>query len=572
MISLETLKQRKIVQWALAYLAAAWLLLQLVGLLADAYSWPAIVLRLLPVILVLGLLITLVIAWYHGEKGAQRVSVPELVMIAGILTLAGAAVAFVRKDKKPAVNDVATIAAATAEQGSIAVLPFADMSPEKNQAFFSDGLTEELLNVLAQIPELRVAARTSSFSFRDTKASVDSIARALRVEYVLEGSVRTAANRVRITAQLIKAATGFHVWSNTYDRDVKDVFAVQDEISRAIVDALRLKIGGMDTLVLAGTSDPEAHTLVLRGLFEVNKKTEPGVQEGKRLLEQAVARDPAYAKAWAGLGSAHWYIAYRRFGPADANYAQAKKDAEKALALDARTGEAYVVLGRVMDIHEWRFAEAEAQFGRAVALNPGLAEAHMLRAWLLMRLGRQREAIASAQRSVLLDPISPASHNTLGAMYSYARQTDNSINAYREALAVSPDNPIVLANMALTYATANRHAEALALAKASEKVQQDDQFTQATLGFVHARAGRRTEAEAELRKLREDTEASAYLIAMIFAGMGETDAAFEELERAVAQHDDYVADLSVDDVFDPIRSDPRMAALLKRIGLPTPAS
>lgn len=575
MISLQQIKQRKVVQWALAYLAGAWLMLQLADLLADAYEWPPIVLRLLPALLAIGLLIVLVIAWYHGERGAQRVSVPELIMITGILTLAGVSVAFLRRDKAAAAGDVAIAASPATEQGSIAVLPFTDMSPQKDQAYFSDGLSEELLNVLAQIPELRVAARTSSFSFRDSKASIDSIARALRVEYVLEGSVRTAAERVRITAQLIKAGTGYHVWSNTYDRDVKDVFAVQDEISHAIVHALRLKIGGgRDSLALAhaGTRDPEAHGLVLKGIFELNKKTAPSLVQAQAFFEQAIARDPNYAAAHALLGNAHHYIAYRRFGSVTANYERAKQAAEKALQLDPRTAEAHVVLGRVKDIHEWRFADAEAHFARAVELNPGLADAHVFRAWLLMRLGHPRESLAAAQRAVLLDPVSVPAHNTLGTMYSYARDYVRSMASYRDALALDENNPIVLGNMALTAAIAGQLEAAQQYAQETLKIDPNDQFTQATLGYVHARAGQRAEAEAALRKLRAIEDASSYLTAMVHTALGDHDAAFKDLERAVSQHDDYVGDLGVDDVFDPLRNDPRMAKLLTQIGLPVPHS
>jgi TolB-like protein/Tfp pilus assembly protein PilF len=573
MISLQQIKQRKIVQWALAYLAGAWLILQLAQLLADAYAWSPTIMRLLPALLAIGLLVVLVLAWYHGDQGEQRVSVPELIMIAGILTVAGVAVAFLRRDKADAAGDVAAVASPVTEspateQGSIAVLPFTDMSPQKDQAYFSDGLSEELLNVLAQIPELRVAARTSSFSFRDSKASIDSIARALRVEYVLEGSVRTAAERVRITAQLIKAGTGYHVWSNTYDRNVKDVFAVQDEISRAIVAALRLKIGGgKDSLALAGTSDPEAHALVLKGIFEQNKRTAPSLVQAQMFFEQAIQRDPNYARAHALLGNAHQYIAYRRFGPVAANYERAKQSAEKALQLDPRTAEAHVVLGRVKDVHDWRFADAEAHFARAVELNPGLAEAQVFRAWLLMRLGHPGESLAAAQRAVLLDPVSVPAQNTLGTMYSYARDYARSMASYRNALALG-ENPIVLGNMALTAAIAGQLDEAQRYAQEVVKIDPGDQFTLATLGYIHARAGNRAEAEAALRKLRAMADASAYLIAMVHTALGDVDAAFRELERAVAQHDDYVGDLGVDDVFDPLRNDPRMTKLLKQIGLP----
>lgn len=564
------IRERKIVQWGLAYVAGAWAMIQLAEFLWGLYGWPPGILRAIPIFAVIGLLTVLVLAWFHGEKGRQRAGGIELAMLTGIMVLAGGVFYMLRKDAMTAVVDVAAADPLAAEQGSIAVLPFADMSPAKDQTYFSDGLSEELLNVLAQIPELRVAARTSSFSFRDSNASIDSIARTLRVEYVLEGSVRTIGERVRITAQLIKAGTGSHVWSNTYDRDLKDVFAVQEEISRAIVNALRLQIGGRASgaLALTGTSDPEAHGLVLRGVFEQNKKTAEGIREAVRLFERAIERDPNYARAHALAGYAYHYIAYRRFGPVDENYRRANEAARKALALDPKSAEAHIVLGRVKDIHEWDFKGAEEHFARAVELNPGLADAYNFRAWLLMRLGRTEESLAAAERGVLLDPVSIPAQNTLATMYSYARDYPRSMAVYREALNLSPGNPIVLGNMALTAGISGKYDEALRYMDQAAGVEDNDPFVLATLGFIYGRTGRTADAQEKLRQLRAIENASPYLIAMVHTSVGDKEAAFRELERAYQQHDDYMPDLGVDDVFDPLRGDPRMARLLERVGLP----
>lgn len=231
MISLSELKERKIVQWALAYLAGAWALLQVVALLSEAYAWPASVMRVLPVLVAVGFVAVLVLAFYHGERGAKSVSTPEMVMMTSLLVLAGAAVGWVRISSGAAAPEptpalASAFAASVAEQGSIAVLPFADLSPEKDQEYFSDGLSEELLNVLSQLPELRVASRTSAFSFKGKDVAIDSIARALKVRHLIEGSVRKDGDRVRITAQLIDASTGYHLWSETYERDLKEIFAI----------------------------------------------------------------------------------------------------------------------------------------------------------------------------------------------------------------------------------------------------------------------------------------------------------------------------------------------------------
>ena len=566
---IQQIKQRKIVQWLLAYLAGAWLLLQVVDLLADMYGWPVGVLRPLPVILGVGSLLVLILAWYHGEKGAQRVSAAELILIAGVLTIAGAGVALLGRDGQGAV--VAAETDTNTEQGSIAVLPFADMSPGKTQAFFSDGLTEELLNVLAQIPELRVAARTSSFSFRDSKLPIDSIARALRVNYVLEGSVRTQGDQVRITAQLINAATGYHMWSETYDRQIKDIFAVQDEISSAIVRNLRLKLqpGTSAKLVQAGTADPEAHTLVLKGVHAFNGRDRAGAAKSADYFKQAIARDPNYAQAHAYLAQTYWMQAYRRWLPADEGYQLARKQVDEAIRLDPNNALAYVVRGRVLDVHDWKFGEAEAAFTRAAQINPGLADIYLNRAWLLMRLGRPQEAIADAQRATRLDPVSAAAHNSLGSMYSYARQSEAAITAYRAALELSRDASIVMANLALTYCDLNRCAEGAVIVDSLMLRAADDPYILTTHGYTHALLGHRELAEADLRKLIALPNVSSYLVASLQAALGNREEAFRLLERAVAEHDDYVPDLGVDPVFDVLRDDPRMPKLLKKIGLPT---
>ena len=228
-------RARKLFQWAAAYVAGAWLVLQLIDVLTDRLAWPDVIFRAAIVLLAVGFLAALVVAWYHGERGEQRVSGVELGMLAGIFTLAAVSVMYFAGTSPTAVAGDVPAADAAPHAGSIAVIPFVNMSGDAEQEYFSDGLTEELLNVLAQQQGLRVASRTSSFAFKGSRVPVDSIARALRVAHVLEGSVRRDGEHIRITAQLIKADDGYHVWSQTYDRQLASVFAVQDEISRAIV-------------------------------------------------------------------------------------------------------------------------------------------------------------------------------------------------------------------------------------------------------------------------------------------------------------------------------------------------
>ena len=501
-------------------------------------------------------------------------------MLAGILLIAGVAVALVSRSGKTADPLAAAIvggpaapgvlaAAPAPEQGSIAVLPFADMSPANDQEYFSDGLTEELLNVLAQIPELRVAARTSSFSFKGKNLPVDSVGRALKVGHVLEGSVRKAGDQVRITAQLIDAKTGFHMWSETYDRELKDVFAVQDEISKAVAEQLRLKLAPGEQLAKQETTSPEAHTLLLKGIAAHRQSTRESFAEAERLFRQAVERDPRYAQAHARLSNTLMLRAYNRHVPLEEGYARARAAAERALALDPKQSEAHAVLGRIADTRDWNFAAAEAHFRRALEANPGDARGRSLRAWLLMRLGKPEEAVREARRATELDPLSMAAYNNLGAMYSYAGQPQKAVEAFEAALALAPNAVPIASNLALSYSDLNRHADAIRTAERARALDAKDSFTLASLGYVYGRVGKRAEAERALAALRGQPDASPYLIATIYAGLGDRERAFGMLEQAVEKRDDSVPDLGVDPVFNDLRGDPRMQRLLQKIGLPS---
>jgi serine/threonine-protein kinase len=496
------------------------------------------------------------------------VSGAELVIIAGILGVAALGVTVVRGSNTEMAVTASGDDAAKIEQGSIAVLPFADMSPGKNQTFFSDGLSEELLNLLAKIPELRVAARTSSFSFRDKDVAIDSIGRALRVQYVLEGSVRTAGEQVRITALLIKAADGFHVWSETYDRNLSDIFGVQGEISRAIVDALRLRItSSRQAIAQTDSTDSQTHELVLRAQFEAYQRSEQNLKAADSLFRLATKRDPSYSQAWSGLASVLRMRAYRRFVPMEAGYAEATRAAEHALKLDSMNANAHVVLARVADTQEWDWAAADRQFARAREIQPGLVEIYNFWPWLLMRMGRKEEAIAYAKHATVLDPVSATPHNTLGAMYSYARDDRRAIASFRDAHALRPTSSIIMANLAITYYFAGVQDSAVSYAQKALAAAADDIYANAVMGYIQARTGKHAQARQTLERLKKLPDVSPYVIAMVYTGLEDYDEAFKYLERAVANHDDLLPDIMLDPAFDPVRNDPRMKRIVQRLGL-----
>ncbi len=574
----ERVKQRKLGQWTLTYLAGAWLLLQVLALLAQPFAWPDRVLRVATVVLAIGLLAVLVLAWYHGERGRQRVTSVELLMLAGILVLAGAAVTLVGRNMRPAATAAATGSPAGApmvSQGSIAVLPFANESPDPAQGYFADGLTDELLNVLGELPELRVAARTSSFAFRGKDLPADSIARALHVANLLEGSVRKDGMRVRISADLIDASTGYTLWRETYDRDVKDVFQVQDEISHSIVSALRVRLAGGRAgaqMAREETGDARAHLYALEAMHLARTPGRTELAQAEGLFHQAIQRDARYARAWAGLASVHWLQGYYRFTPADPAYEQARREATQALRLDSTIAEAHLVLGRIADVHDWRFNTAQQELARAIELNPALADAYCFRAWLLMRLGRTEEAIADARHAVMLDPLSAVALNTLGAVYAYSGQPERSLDAAQEAIALAPQAISPRANQVEVLSLVGRNAEAVARTDTLLRLSPDDPIVLSVAAYAYARAGRRAQAEALLSTLQRQRVASPYLLAIARQGLGDRAGVVAALGAAVRSHDDYVPDLGVDPVFASYRRDPRVLDMLEAMGLPTSAA
>lgn len=576
MLSFRAVKERKIAQWALAYLAGAWALLEVADLIGGRFGWPDVWLRSLIVVLGIGFIAALILAWYHGEKGQQKVSTIELGMLTVLLVLAGVGVGLVGASTAPATDEDGSPADASrlatdavrAEQGSIAVLPFADLSPGSDQEYFSDGLTEELLNVLSQLPELRVASRTSAFAFKEKDVGIDSIARALNVNHVLEGSVRKAGNEVRITAQLIDTSTGYHLWSKTYDRELEDVFAVQDEISRAIVDALEVELGGeraTGRLARTETRDPEAHTLVLRGLHFKRLGTPEGTERAIELFRQATLRDPSYARAYAEMGDVLALMAYQFPDSRAERIEEARTAVERALTLDPTLAQGHFAMGTIAWIHDGEMAAAEAHFRRAIELNPGSALSHSRLGWVLVVRGRTGEAVAAARRAAELDPVAGGILNNLGAVYTYADRPHEAVEAFEAALEVNPEAPTTASNLALSYADVGDLDEAVAMATRAVEQAPRHPFTLSVLAYVQGQAGQLADAERTIRTL-QGVEPDAYLLAMAYAGLGARDRVFELLERAVTEQDPSAHDLAVDPVFDAYRDDPRMVRLLERLG------
>jgi serine/threonine-protein kinase len=447
--------------------------------------------------------------------------------------------------------------------GSIAVLPFANMSGDPANDFLSDGFTEEVLNALANIDGLSVAARTSSFRFKGVDAPVDSIARVLHVRHVLEGSVRKDGDRLRVTAQLIDASSGFHLWSETYDRTTSDLFAVQGDISRAI--ALRLRTGVAADTAKPETRDPEAHVKYLRAR-QLDRRGPAYRDSVRTLLEEVIARDPSYARPRALLALWYAYEAYARRVPVEAGYDRARQEADRSIVM-RETPEAHLALARIAQVRDWDFARAERHYARAVEIAPSYAGAYGAWALNLVRLGRGDEAVAVVQRGVALDPLSTSVQNAAGAVYALLGRYEEAIASYRAAIALVPNEPAFQINLASAQADAGDSTGALATIAQAETLAPDAGIVRTTRAYVDARVGRTASARALLAELERDSTASPVTVASAYAVLGDREKTLAMLERAAAVRDEYLADLMAVREFAPYRGDPRFVAIRKQLGL-----
>jgi adenylate cyclase len=456
---------------------------------------------------------------------------------------------------------------------SIAVLPFVNMGPERDNEYFSDGLTEELTNALTQVPGLRVASRTSAFTFKGKGLDAREIGARLGVNTLVEGSTRKVGNRIRVTAQLISADDGYHLWSQTYDRTLADVFALQEEISQAIVQALPLP-GSSRTAsrVRPPTSVLEAYTLYLRGRYFALKRTVESLRVALEYFEQAIELDPEYSLAYAGMGECWALRGFEDFGdlPPIEAMPRAKAAVLRALELEPRLAEGHAwdaVIGFLFD-RDWH--GAETAFRRALELKPTSSLAHAWYAVFLTAMGRHDEAIARSHHAEQMDPLSVTIHMVVGLCYHYACRFEEALQQHRAALVLDPDNVRLHTWVARTYSAAGRHQEGLAVLEASIERLGRAPLLLVQLGFFLAVLGRREEARAVIRELdglAERQYVSPLLAGPIYQPLGEEEEFFRRCDAAVEQHSGYLPFLAVEPVWHSIRGKPRFQALLRRIGL-----
>jgi TolB-like protein/Tfp pilus assembly protein PilF len=475
------------------------------------------------------------------------------------------------------VEKVSVAADAAAErqppvQASIAVLPFVNVSADPNHEYFGDGLADDLITALSKLDRVRVAARTSAFSFKGRHADVREIAKKLGVSCVLEGSVRRAGTRVRVTAQLVNAADGYQLWSERYDREteMRDIFDVQDEITLAVLDALKVSLPGRDRSAVSGRSSEHvtAHELYLKGRFHLFRMTPAGIEAGMRHFEQAIEEDPSYALAQVGL--AH---AYRMFGLSlemdpRTIAAKAKAAALRALEVDDTLAEAHAVLAFNLFWYEWAWDAAEKHFKAALRLDPNSADTHWMYAHLLSNLGRHPEALTGIARARAVDPLSGLINAMEGQILLHAGRTDEAIARLRDAVELEPRSRVAHLFAASAYIEKGLFDDAVAEAGAARNLTPSNTQALALEACANAKRGKHSEAEAalaELLRLSKERYVSPYHVAIACNGLNDGAQAIAWLERGFEEHDPKMVFLNVEPQWRNLLGEPRIVRLLKQM-------
>ncbi len=567
------LKRRNVYKVAVAYAVVGWLLVQVATQVFPFFEIPNWAVRLVVLAIVIGFPIALVIAWAfeltpEGLKRTEDVDLEAaaqrprhrawifVVIIAGAMSLGLFFLGRITApSKQSGANEVSS--------KSIAVLPFVDLSEGHNQEYFCDGISEEILDALAKVEGLRVVARTSSFSFKGKNADVAEIAQKLSVQNVLEGSLRREGNRIRVTAQLINARDGFHIWSDTYEREVQSVFAVQDEITRAIVDALKV------TLAVAPAARPqqntEAYDLYLQGLYLSNKTDEESLRKSLVLFQRALDVDPNFGRAWTGIAKAWLWLADAYVRPVEA-WPKVENAASKALALNETDAEAHCYLGDWKRIIGGDPRAEQVELNRAIELAPNLAIAHMFMAAVHSSECELDEAIKEIQIAEKLDPISPTVIWFAVPVYAAADRFDDAIKAGKR-LEVNPNYIYFEPPLAEAYRLKGDWSAAAAI---YEKAQKQTQSASSGLAVTYAKMGRTDDARKILNELIDKSRrqyVSGETIALIYLALGDREKALGWLKVACDEHSAPFYTFACSPDYRPLHSDPRFAELVRRIGV-----
>ena len=534
------LKRRKVYTVAVAYLVGGWALAQGISQLLPVFDIPIWVVRLIVVLIVLGFPVALVLSWFFDMTRYGIVRTPDLNKI-----------------------DIAT--APMSNERSIAVLPFADLGAAQERDYFGDGIAEEIQTALAKIDGLRVAARRSSVWFKDKKADLGEIAQKLNVDHILEGSVRRDGNRLRITAELTDCRNGFTLWSETFEREMQGIFALQDEITRAIVEALKLKLKIAPPTSSRIVRSTSAYDSYLHGLFYSDKAGEEDLRKSLEYFERALKQDPEFGRAWTGIAKSWLWLADAYVAPREA-YSKVRDAAINALKIDKDDAEAHIYLGETKRILDWNMDGAAREFCRAVALDPKSTPSNYFSAAFWAARGERDEALKYLERTATIDPASLWVNNAACELYRYFGLYDKAIAAGERALQLDPAFIFGEPLLAALYREMGRFDEAISLYEKAEIISTRPAFGHA---ITFAKMNRPDEARKVLAKAvaarRSYTPGDA--IAHVYVALGEHEEAMRELERACDERSSSLHFVGIAPEFAPLRSDERFVKLVRRIGL-----
>ncbi len=494
-----------------------------------------------------------------------------------ILSEPGAAAAgFPASESRTKMFDAAAISdeIGVGQSNSIAVLPFANMSADAENEFFCDGLAEELLNALAKINDLRVAARTSAFSFKGKNINANEIGRTLGVNTILEGSVRKSGNRLRITIQLVNASDGYHLWSERYDREMRDIFDVQDEITLAVVDALKVKLLGKEKAAVLRryTENTEAYQLYLKGRYYSNKWTAEGLTKGIEYFNRTIELESRFAPAYSGLADCYGSLSGEGLllSPKEA-FPHARSAALKAIEIDDTLSEAHCSLALIKLNFDWDWVGAETELKRAIELNLKYVAAYHWYSHYLIVMGRTEESLAISNRALELDPLDLQINSHLGWHYCHTHEFDLAVEQCRKTIEMEPNFHEAHWFLGWAYEQKAMYGEAIAEFQKAVACSGGSARMLAELGHAYGLAGKRTEAETVLDELKELSSrhyVSPYNLALVYTGLGDKDKAFEWLNEACEDRSGLLIYLKTQHSFDSLHADPRFKDLVRRIGLP----
>ncbi len=582
------LKRRNVIRVGIAYLASTWLLIQVLETLLPIFDLPATSVRVVVIVLAIGFVPVTVFAWVFEltPEGLKRDDGIDLaapnsgrvnkhfdraVMV--VLALALGYFAFDKFVLDPA-RDLEMIGEATAQaradaltesfgDHSIAVLAFSDMSPEGDQEYLSDGIAEELLNLLAKIPELRVVSRSSAFSFKGQDIDIPTVAKQLNVAHVLEGSVQKSGNRIRISAKLIEARTDTHMWSKTYDRTLDDIFAIQDEISSDVVEQLKVTLLG--AFPRGRQTDPQAYSLYLQGKYFIDVRGEENLEKALAAFKEALAIDPNYAPAWVGLQLTYSLQINYSYRTKDENLALTMDAAKRALAIDENMASALAGLAYIKRTYEWDWHGASDAIQKALKQEPNNVEVLGVAAAISSTLGRIPESIELYEQIVELDPLKLSVLASLGDRYRNTGRFDDALTAYQRVLTFNPNYPGIHARLSLVYLYTGDPERALA---ELEKDDLDSIVVAINSARIEHTLGNEAKSRAYLNELLDEEGADlSYAQAVVYAWRGEKDAAFESLERAYQRRNFRLTYFLGNRSFRGLTTDPRYPIFVEKLNL-----